>query len=278
MGKYFVIILTIGCIVILVYGQLYWKNINASLSVEGKKVIEERIIKQQAEREELVNSLKPENNRSQSLIDFLRYKKLTENNVTVITLGSNITAGIGANNAITNWQDTLQRKIKLENADLETLKIINQGYEGYSTTDLITGGKLDLVINTKPDVIIFESMIITNYNRAISLEQTTQDLETIMSTLLKEVENVKIIVTAPNPIINSENINRLGLNYQQYVEKLEEVVNKNNWTYFDSIAAFERKLKDSDILMVDILASDDIHLSYEGYLIWVEVLYEYLKG
>jgi len=275
-GKFLVFIVTAVCIYVLVIGQSHWKNRIQITSIEGKKIIEERLIMKEEEKEALLNNLKPKNNQTQSLIDFLRYRSLTMGDTKILTLGSDVTSGISDGNSFIKWQETLLRKIKLENKNLETLKIINHSYEGYSTTDLIHGNKLDLAIESQPDLIIFESMMLTNYNRAVSLEQTVQDLELIMSTLLKEIPNVQIIVIAQNPIANSNNLNLLGLSFEQYIEEAKEVMNKNNWLYIDSVDAFERKLKEKDILLVDILSSDNTHLNYEGYSIWVEILYEYL--
>lgn len=275
MTKFLVFIMTILCVGVLVYGQNHWKNMNEAMGFEGQQIIEQNLQKKQVQRQLLINSLNPESNQSQSMIDFLRYRSLTRGKAIIAVLGSNITVGVGEQKS---WQEVLKRKLKLENEDLETLEIINHGYEGYTTTDLLTGEKLDVLIKAQPDIVFFENMMITNYYRSLTLEQTVKDLEEIISTLHREIPDAKIIIMSPPPIVNGNNLNNLGLSYEQYIKESEKLIRENNWSYINSLEEMTRKLKERNILLVDILSSGDFNLNNQGYFLWIEILDAHLKN
>ena len=101
------------CLVVLFFGHQHWKNMSETAGIEGRTVTDQILKKEKEEREALINRLKPENNKSQSLIDFLRYRALTQDKVTVSVIGSNATAGTGASNVSNGWPRTLKEKFTI---------------------------------------------------------------------------------------------------------------------------------------------------------------------
>ncbi|MEH7249109.1 SGNH/GDSL hydrolase family protein [Neobacillus niacini] len=277
MNKLFVFFMAGMCLVVLFLGHARWKNMSEAAGIEGRKAAEVTLLKEKEERETLINSLRPGNNKPQSLIDFLHYRALTQDKVKITVVGSNVTSGQGASSISTSWPELLKKKLRSENADLESLSLDNHGYEGYSTSDLLNGNKIDLVINGNPDLVIFESSMINNHFRSISIEQTKQDLESIIAILQKELPNAKIYIMSPNPIVNAENKNSIELTYLDYISASEEVIRNNNWLYIDSYREIEKKLNEENILLVDILANDFVNPNDKGNMLWFELLYEYFK-
>ncbi|MDP1417434.1 SGNH/GDSL hydrolase family protein [Peribacillus simplex] len=107
-------------------------------------------------------------------------------------MGSNRTSGTGPNNSSNSWAGRLEKSLRSERDELETLSFINHGQEGYSTKDLLKGKKIDAVIHDNPDLVIFRNPLINNQYQSISLEKTEKDLKNIMSKLQKELPNAKI--------------------------------------------------------------------------------------
>lgn len=142
-------------------------------------------------------SLIPENNKQQSLIDYLNYKSLTQDRVIVSLVGSNGTSGTGVSICSNSWAGRLEKSLRSDSDDLETLNFINHGHDGYSTEDLLKDKKTEEVIKDDPDLIIFENSLINNHYQSLSLEQTKKDLESIMSKLQKELSNAKILIISP---------------------------------------------------------------------------------
>ncbi|MEC0344806.1 SGNH/GDSL hydrolase family protein [Peribacillus frigoritolerans] len=277
MKKYGLIIIAGICLAVLVFGHLHWKNISQAAGIEAREAAAKVKEKEKEERDALIQSLKPENNKQQPLIDYLHYKSLTQERVIVSLVGSNGTSGTGASKTSNSWAGRLEKSLRADRDDLETLRFINHGHEGYSTVDLLEGKKVEAVIQDNPDLIILESSLITNHYQSLSLEQTKKDLESIMTKLQKELPNAKILIISPNPVTNSKTENSLGLNYLDYIQASEQVIKSNKWTYMNSKEEIEKKLKEKNMRLADILTNDNIHPNDQGHYIWFEVMQEYFK-
>ncbi|MGG3557239.1 hypothetical protein ABES23_11405 [Peribacillus frigoritolerans] len=96
MRKYGLVIIAGICLAVLVFGHLHWKNISQVAGVEAREAAAKVKEKEKEEREALIESLKPENNKKQPLIDYLHYMSLTQDRVIVSLVGSNGTSGTGA--------------------------------------------------------------------------------------------------------------------------------------------------------------------------------------
>lgn len=277
MRKYGLVIIAGICLAVLVFGHLHWKNISQAAGVEAREAAAKVKEEEKEEREALIASLKPENNKQQPLIDYLHYKSLTQERVIVSLLGSNRTSGTGASKTSNSWAGRLEKSLRADRDDLETLSFINHGHEGYSTEDLIKGKKIEAVIQDDPDLIIFENSLINNHYQSLSLEQTQKDLDSIMTKLQKELPNAKILIISPSPVANGKTENSLGLNYLDYIHASEQVINTKKWTYMNSKEGIEKKLKEKNMRLADILTNDNIHPNDQGHYIWFEVMQEYFK-
>ncbi|MED4635296.1 SGNH/GDSL hydrolase family protein [Peribacillus frigoritolerans] len=277
MRKYGLVIIAGICLAVLVFGHLHWKNISQAAGVEAREAAAKMKEEEKEEREALIQSLKPEHNKYQPLIDYLHYKSLTQERVIVSLLGSNGTSGTGASNSSNSWVGRLEKSLRADRDDLETLSFINHGHEGYTTEDLLEGKKVEAVIQDNPDLIIFENSLINNHYQSLSLEQTKKDLESIMTKLQKELPNAKILILSPNPVANDKTENSLGLNYLDYIQASEQVIKTNKWTYMNSKEGIEKKLKEKNMRLADILTNDNIQPNDQGHYIWFELMKEYFK-
>ncbi|MFJ7363431.1 SGNH/GDSL hydrolase family protein [Peribacillus frigoritolerans] len=277
MRKYGLIIIAGICLAVLVFGHLHWKNISQAAGVEAREAAAKVKEKEKEEREALIESLKPEKNKQQPLIDYLHYKSLTQERVIVSLLGSNGTSGTGASKTSNSWAGRLEKSLRADRDDLERLSFINHGNEGYSTEDLVKGKKIEAVIQDDPDLIIFENSLINNHYQSISLEQTQKDIESIMTKLQKELPKASILILSPNPVANGNMENSLGLNYVDYIQASEQVIKTNKWTYLNSKEEIEKKLSKKNMRLADTLTNDNIHPNDQGHYIWFEVLQEYFK-
>ncbi|WHY96105.1 SGNH/GDSL hydrolase family protein [Peribacillus simplex] len=269
MRKYGLIIIEGICLAVLVFGHLHWKNISQAAGVEAREAAAKVKEKEKEEKEALIQSLKSENNKQLPLIDYLHYKSMTQERVIVSLVGSNGTSGTGASNTLKSWAERLEKSLRANRDDLETLRFINHGHEGYSTEDLLEGKKIEAVIQDDPDLIIFENSLINNHYQSLSLEQTKKDFESIMTKLQKELPNAKILIISPNPVANSKTENSLGLNYLEYIQASEQVIKTNKWAYLNSKEEIEKKLSKKNMRLDDILTNDNIHLNDQGHYIWL---------
>lgn len=272
------IILAAICIGVLISGQLHWKNMNKAVSQEASIVAHERMNKEKKEIAALMKQLDPEENPEQPIVDFLQYKALTKGNVVIAVVGGSATAGIGASHYSKSWPELLKKGLRNRNENLDSLKLVNHGHEGYSTSDLINGEKIALLIKDQPDLVIFENTMISNYVQAISLEQTAKDLEKIMESIRAGLPHAKIMMMSPNPIVNQDNKNNLGLSYADYIQQSEAIIARNQWTYINSIIQFDKMMADENALLADIMTGDQVHVNDDGHYLWSEILLNYLMN
>ncbi|MEA3573943.1 SGNH/GDSL hydrolase family protein [Peribacillus frigoritolerans] len=277
MRKYGLIIIVVICLSVLVLGHQHWKNVIEATGVEAREAAAKVKEKEKEERDALIQSLKPEKNKQQSLIDYLQYKSLTQDKVIVSLVGSNGTSGTGASKTSNGWAGRLEKSLRSERDELETLGFINHGQEGYSTKDLLESEKIATVIHENPDLVIFENPLNNNQYQSISLEQTEKDLKNIMSKLQKELPNAKILIISPNPVANSKTENSLDLNYVDYIKVSERAIKNNKWTYINSMEGIEKKLKEENMRLADILTNDNVHPNDQGHYLWFKVMDEYFK-
>ncbi|MGM0889304.1 MAG: hypothetical protein ACQEW5_20620 [Bacillota bacterium] len=170
MRKYGLIIIAVICLSVLVLGNQHWKNVSQAAGMEAREAAARLKEKEIQEREALIQSLKPENNKQQPLIDYLQYKSLTQDRVIISLVGSNGTSGTGASNSSNSWAGRLKKSLRADRDELETLNFINHRHEGYSTVDLLEGKKIEAVIKDDPDLVIFENSLINNHYQSLSLE------------------------------------------------------------------------------------------------------------
>ncbi|WP_075981932.1 SGNH/GDSL hydrolase family protein [Bacillus massilinigeriensis] len=277
MKKYIVLLIFFTCMIGLYLGHLHWKNKTVEASIEGRKTTEKFTEKENLDKAALKKMLSPENNKSQSLVDYLRYKAITQNKASIAVIGSNITAGTGATSISNTWPQLLKGKLKAEYQELNSIELYTFGFEGYSTVDLLKSKKIDQMIAEKPDLVIFENSIINDYSQSINLKQTQKNIEDIMSKIQKGLPNSKLLMMSPNPIVNSNNPNSINLSFLDYVKASEQLINKNKWSYINIISGMNEKIKSNHILLVDILSNDYLHPNNWGYQLLFEVLYDQLK-
>jgi lysophospholipase L1-like esterase len=275
--NFFVFFIAALCIGVIITGHLHWnKNITAAGS-EGKRIVEETLMKEKAEKDALIKSLDPKTNKGQSVMDFLKYKALTKDKVTISILGSDGTVGIGASHSSGTWPELLASSVRAEIPELKELQVMNHGHEGYTTSDLIKSGTVDDVIMDKPDFVIFETAILSNYSQSISLMQTTDEIERIVSSLQSSLPEAKILVISSNPIVNSQNRNSQSLSYLSYLNESKKKVEENKWSYINSVVEIEKKMEADNLLLADIMVSDNVHLNDKGYFLWYQVIFEFLR-
>lgn len=261
----------------MIVGIDHWQNMSKAASSEAKIVYKKSLSKENEERKFLIDSLNPKNNKTQSIIDFLRYRALTQGHAVISVLGSDVVNNSGVSNISNSWSELLKSKLKFDYKELEMLTMNIHGNAGYSTSDLVKSGKIAQILQNQPDLIIFETPLINNFEQSISIEKTNNDLNQIMSSLQKELPDAKIIIMFPNPITNNENKNLLNLKYLDYIRESGKMIRQNRWPYVNSIEEIEKKLKHENSLLVDILTKEYYYLNDEGNVLWFEFLYEYLK-
>lgn len=209
----------------------------------------------------------------ESLLDRSKFVTERDGEVTIVVLGSSVTFGKGANEAQPVWGKLLENN--LNERDSVEARVINHGYNGYSTADLISREKIEAVVKDKPDIILFELCLINN-NRypQNNVDQTKLDIQWIMDRFKEELPDTLVILQTANPtLFNDVFLEEGKVTYEQYNNEIAEFVTAQQWPFIDTYHLMQAKMEDKNLTIEEVLA-DDVHPNGVGYGLWFELLNE----
>lgn len=213
--------------------------------------------------------------KQESFLERSKFVTKRDGEVTIVVLGSSVTFGKGATEEQPAWGNLLE--MDLNQTDGISAEVINHGYNGYSTANLIVHDKIDAVIKDEPDIIIFELCLINN-NRypQNDIEQTKADIQWIMTTFSEELPETMVILQTANPTIyNDVFLDGGKVTYNQYNNEIAELVKEQQWPFIDTYHLMQSQMDDQQLEIEEILA-DNVHPNGLGYSMWFELLKEKL--
>lgn len=278
-SKIIITALITACFLILFSGKAFFEHRVNSHVKEAYESQQLTLKQEEAKKKQLLDSLNPEMNKNQSIMDYLHYKSLTQPSVTISILGSSVAAGHGASKPELTWFKMLEKKIQSSNIDLRRVSIRNHGVGGYSTSDIIDHDVTDLVIQDKPDLVIFETSLLNDHGQSLSLRTTNDNISAVVSDLKKALPDTKILLISPNPAWGKDDkLNRFGFTYDDYLNETEKFIKGNGWLYANTSNLMLDKMKKEKVSIEDVLGDDGIHPNDKGYEIWFSVLYDYFNN
>lgn len=213
---------------------------------------------------------------SETILNRAKFVTKRDGVVDIAVLGSSVTRGKGATAAQPVWGKRLEQQLNT----LEGIKatVWNQGFNGYSTTDLLVNGKVGETIGLHPDIVIFEMSLINN-NRypQNDLEQTKQELSDIMDRFQKQLPQTLVLLTTANPTIyNDVYLDNGLLTYHQYNEEITQFVREQQWPFIDIYTLMSQNIDENGSQLTEFLA-DAVHPNGNGYQLWYKLLADRLN-
>lgn len=209
--------------------------------------------------------------KDESFLSRVQYLSAEKGKVNISVLGSSVTAGAGATTPNASWKGLLNSD--LDGMDGVDVRVFNNGYGGYTTSDIIANEKIAEVVTNEPDIVIFELCLLNNNgSEPVLLEQTKKDVDFIMNTLEKELPEALIIVQTANPFSGKNVVmKKTGYSYDEYNLEMKDYVDRKGWNFIDTYSLMERELKNQKLEYKDIL-DDNIHPNNDGYKLWFDVM------
>lgn len=213
---------------------------------------------------------------SETFLDRVRFVSNRDGVVDIAVLGSSVTRGLGATLEKPVWGKRLEQELSQREGIRTT--VWNQGFNGYSTTDLVVQGKIQETIDLNPDIVLFELCLINN-NRfpQNDLSHTKEELIAIMNRFREELPETLVVLTTANPTIYNEvYLNDGVLTYKQYNEEIAAFVRNQEWPFIDIFTLMNEKIQALDFNIEDYL-DDEVHPNGDGYQMWFELIDERLN-
>lgn len=264
----------ISAIFVLFAGHWHYNN-----KIEAQGQIAYVAYKQNAAQKDLLDSLNPELNPNQPLVDYLHYKSLTEDGADISLFGSSATAGVGVSDPLYTWGGRLETQLHSLGNDFQKVHVHTHGFPRYSTARLVKEVKVKSVLADKPDLVIFETGLFHNYDQHVPMDQTKKDIEAVVLSIQKNVPEAKVLLSSSNPIsvVSEERTeNNIGYTYNDYIRETAAFIKDKGWAYVDIHNEMNTRL-DRDNIQLSAIITQGTYPIDDGYLIWSEELFEYLS-
>ena len=161
-------------------------------------------------------------------------------------------------------------KWKTLNADFPNKNIINRGFGGSQTSDLIEF--VDRVVNVyhPKQVFIYEGD--NDLSSGKSVEQVFTDFKTLFDKIRNVDRKIRISIIGVKP---SPSRRRLIPQQQQYNAKVSDFLkNKKNVDFID---VFNPMIIGKDQFEPKYYVADSLHMTAEGYEVWKKVIGRYVR-
>ncbi|WP_121610643.1 SGNH/GDSL hydrolase family protein [Mesobacillus foraminis] len=257
MKNLLVALLVIGCIAILIAGNIYWKErttILAESSMERTVKETEQVAENNIDNEELIKFTKnwPVEAKEQ-------YKlSLEQNRPFIILLAGSDSLG----NETDGWSGLLKKS--LEEKFEGTVKVAVKSYD-LTSAEFIQEGKLKELVGVKPDMTLLEPFTL-NDNGLVRIEDSHQIISQIAAGLLEENSEHVLMLQPSFPIYNAQY-------YPIQVEELKDYAKRNNFTFLDHWSTWPDA--DSEEIK-EFLTENQESPNEKGHKLWADYLKDYL--
>ncbi|TCN24157.1 SGNH/GDSL hydrolase family protein [Mesobacillus foraminis] len=264
MKNVLVVLLAVGCIFLLVAGNLHWKE---KTTVSSAKQVQNGTVSQDVNNEEETTTA------TNSDIDVEELTKLTENwpkdareqYSKAVEINKPFTILLAGSNALgmeeNSWSNLLKKE--LETAYGGTVKVIVKTYD-LTSSQFIAEGKLGELKKLHPDITLLEPFILKD-NGMVTIEDSEQNITSIAGGLLEENSNHSLILQPSFPIYQATY-------YPLQVEALEDYAKRNSIDYLDHWSTWPNP--DSEEIK-QYLMEDQESPNEAGHKLWADYLIHY---
>ncbi len=147
--------------------------------------------------------------------------------------------------------------------------IKNRGINGDDIPGVIK--RLDKILESKP-LKIFLLIGTNDLWRKRTVEQIVSDYEKVVEEIRRKSPETQLYLQSILP--THENPNRNNLDIMKINESISQIAQKNSLTYIDLFGLFKTPANELNMAY----SIDGLHLNGQGYLLWRDVLPEYVRN
>lgn len=148
------------------------------------------------------------------------------------------------------------------------INVKNRGIAGNTTSDILN--RLQTVIEGRPKEI-FLQVGLNDISQNIELKKINSNFNMICDRILKESPETKLYIQSVLP--TTLEYKKLNPEIIRYNKLLQDYCNKNNIVFID---VFKQLLDGKELNKK--YTYDGIHLTAEGYVVWIKELKKYIKS
>lgn len=255
MKAFLTTILALGCVVILILGNLHWKEKTTIIkpeAAETKTAAEGSAIDTASEAVIQVAANWPEESKE------ILKKRVAEGKPFKIQIVGSAALGEGP----ASWPEILKAQLQKEFGE----SVIDVSINSYDQNSLsyTSDNKQQNIIEAKPDLVILEPFILKD-NGAVAIEDSLANTKNIMEDVKAANPETTFIIQPAHPLYNSQF-------YPIQVQNLKEFAEESKVTYLDHWTAWPEQDNQE---LTDYLSDDNSQPSEKGHEVWAEYLVDY---
>lgn len=168
------------------------------------------------------------------------------------------------NEGVDAWPELLEGYLNAQyGQDLFSLN--NQSFGALTSNDVIAADHHSDVAELESDIVIIEPFNWNDNNAVITIEDTINNLQTIIDTIEEENDGVVIFIQPPQPAYNT-------VFYPEQVEQVAAFAEENDYLYIDHWQAWPDL---SDEALLGFMYEGENMPNQDGHTIWMEYVSDF---
>jgi hypothetical protein len=249
--KWMAVVTCIMTLFVIIFGHLYWngkikRHVNASESIT------------KAEKEDASEQYDVVRHLPDELVEKVEKAAETDVPLNFVIYGSEATSTDEQ-----AWPNRLKENLEKNYNHYFNISIYSD--EGKTTKDVIAENLYEKIVAEKPDVLLFEPFILKDNGGGVGIENTIQNITSILNEVQKANPEVTIYLQPAHPLYNA-------VNYPRQVERLKEYAEENDYIFLDHWTAWpEQDNQELKTYLVD----ENNKPNEKGNKVWADYLINY---
>jgi hypothetical protein len=260
MKKVATIFVIVISIVLMIVGHIYWnekihQSVQQALAQNGSHAVNKESKQQDDRKKQFIEYA---GNLPEAIQQKMENAIFSNQPVRLVIFGSEATSSDPK-----GWPNLLKHSLD-DTYGSDIFSVTVKEYKDMTTTEAVQEDIAQEIIALKPDVILFEPFILNN-NGAVPIEQTLEDITTMLTEIQSALPDVVVMLQPAHPIYNARY-------YPMEVDELKRYAKENGYIYLDHWTSWP------DYKSVEIknyLVEDDSTPNEDGHRLWADFLKDY---
>jgi hypothetical protein len=251
------LLLIISCVGLIILGHIHWQQ-KVHHSVQQAMTESTHSMHEEVAEGKESQLMKYAAHLPKEVQEKIKKAIHTNHPVRLVIVGSEATSS-----SADGWPHLLKKQLESTYGS-RVFSVTVKEYKGMTTKTAIESNIDQEIIDLRPDILLFEPFILNN-NGVIEINDTLEEITTILTSIKSSLPNVTIMLQPPHPIYDAKY-------YPLQVDELKKFAKENRYIYLDHWSQWP------DYRSVEIKKYLDVTNSLpnkNGHRVWANFLIHY---
>uniref|UniRef100_C5D960 SGNH/GDSL hydrolase family protein n=1 Tax=Geobacillus sp. (strain WCH70) TaxID=471223 RepID=C5D960_GEOSW len=247
------VLLLVSCVSFIIAGQLYWqKKIDDTVKQAMAEAPKQEAIENESKLMKYAAQLPSE------VQEKIKNAIHTNHPVRLVIVGSE-----AISSSEKSWPALFKNELESTYGQ-QVFEVVVKEYGEMTTKEALEANVDKEIIDAKPDILLWEPFILNN-NGVIEIEDTLQQIDTIIQNIQSALPDVTIMLQPPHPIYNARY-------YPSQVEQLQSFAKEKGYIYLDHWKAWPDYKSEE---LNDVVNENTDLPNERGHQLWADFLIDY---